>query len=58
MPVDQRRCSHEVTDRTRTAPRGETVCNEEVLAEFGLKPEDFERMAQTPLDPEPHHHGQ
>jgi len=26
---------------------------EEVLAEFGLTAEDFERMGRTPLDPEP-----
>jgi hypothetical protein len=38
--------------------RGEVVSNEEVLAEFGLTPEDFERMGQTPPEPEPHHPGQ
>ena len=36
----------------------EPIPNEEVLAEFGLTAEDFERMGQTPLDPEPHHPGQ
>jgi len=34
------------------------IPNEEVLAEFGLTAEDFERMGQTPLEPEPHHSGQ
>ena len=38
--------------------RGEGIPHEDVLAEFGLKPEDFERMGRTPLDPEPHHPGQ
>jgi hypothetical protein len=31
--------------------RGEGIPNEEVLAEFGLTLEDFERMGRTPLDP-------
>ena len=35
----------------------EPIPNEEVLAEFGLTAEDFDRMGQTPLDPEPHHPG-
>jgi hypothetical protein len=34
----------------------EPIPNEEVLAELGLTPEDFERMGRTPLEPEPHHH--
>jgi hypothetical protein len=38
--------------------RGEVVSNEEVLAEFGLTADDFERMGQTPLEPEPRHSGQ
>lgn len=36
--------------------RGEGVSNEEVLAEFGLTSEDFERMGRIPL--EPHTSGQ
>ena len=36
----------------------EPIPNEEVLAEFGLTAEDFERMGQTPLAPEPRHPGQ
>ncbi len=38
--------------------RGEVVSNEQVLAEFGLSPEEFERMGHTPPEPEPHHQGQ
>ena len=30
--------------------RGELVSHEEVLAEYGLSMEDFERMGQTPLE--------
>jgi len=29
------------------------IPNEEVLAEFGLTAEDFERMGRAPLEPEP-----
>ena len=36
----------------------EPIPMEEVLAEFGLTAEDFERMGRTPLDPEPRHLGQ
>jgi len=28
------------------------ISHEEVLAEFGLTPEDFERMGRTPLEPD------
>lgn len=38
--------------------RGEVVSNDEVLAEFGLSAEDFDRMGQTPLEAEPRHPGQ
>ena len=31
---------------------GEGIPNEDVLAEFGLSQEDFERMGTTPLPPE------
>ena len=31
--------------------RGEAIPNEEVLAEFGLTVDDFERMGRTPLGP-------
>jgi hypothetical protein len=33
------------------------IPNEEVLAEFGLTADDFDRMGQTPLDPESNHPG-
>jgi len=36
----------------------EPISNEEVLAEFGLSSDDFERMGRTPLDPEPRPLGQ
>ena len=36
----------------------EPIPMEEVLTEFGLTAEDFERMGRTPLDPEPRHLGQ
>jgi len=35
----------------------EPISNEEVLAEFGLTAEDFERMGRTPLPPEAHSAG-
>jgi hypothetical protein len=38
--------------------RGEGIPHEEVLREFGLSPEDSERMGRTPLEAEPHHPGQ
>ena len=38
--------------------RGEVVSHDEVLAEFGLTTADFERMGQTPLEPEPRRPGQ
>jgi hypothetical protein len=38
--------------------RGEGVSHDEVLREFGLTAEDFERMGRKPIDPEPHHPGQ
>ena len=34
------------------------IPNQEVLAEFGLTEEDFERMGQTPLEAEVHPPGQ
>lgn len=38
--------------------RGEGIPHEDVLREFGLTADDFERMGQTPLDLGPHHPGQ
>ncbi len=61
-PIDDEPVSEEeardIAEARAAAARGEVVSNEEVLAEFGLTAEDFERMGQTPLDPEPHHPGQ
>jgi hypothetical protein len=31
----------------------EPISNEEILAEFGLTQDDFERLGQTPLPPSP-----
>ena len=50
--------ARDIAEARAAAARGEVVSNEEVLAEFGLTAEDFERMGQTPLGPEPHHPGQ
>ena len=38
--------------------RGEVVSHDEILAEFGLTQEDFDRMGRTPLEPEPRRPGQ
>ncbi len=35
--------------------RNQPIPHEEILAEFGLVPEDFERMGRTPLPPESKH---
>lgn len=50
--------AHEIAEARASFARGEGVSHEEVLAEFGLSPEDFERMGRTPLEPEQHHPGQ
>ncbi len=50
--------ARDIAEARAAAARGEVVFNEEVLAEFGLTTEDFERMGRTPLEPEPHHPGQ
>ena len=61
-PIDDEPVSEEeareIAEARASIARGEGIPHEEVLREFGLKPEDFERMGQTPLDPEPHHPGQ
>ena len=58
-PIDDEPVSEEeardIAEARAAAARGEVVSNGEVLAEFGLTAEDFERMGQTPLDREPHH---
>lgn len=40
----------EITAARASFDRGEGIPHEEVLAEFGLSTEDFERMGRTPLD--------
>lgn len=61
-PVDDEPVSEDeardIAQARAAAARGEAVSNDDLLAEFGLSPEDFERMSRTPLDPEPHHPGQ
>lgn len=60
-PMDDEPISDEevrdVAEARAAVARGEVVSNEEVLAEFGLTAQDFERMGQTPLDQELHHPG-
>ena len=50
--------AREIAEARASLARGEGVSHDEVLAEFGLTAEDFERMGRTPLDPEPRHLGQ
>jgi hypothetical protein len=42
--------AREVEASKASLARGEGVAHEKVLAEFGLSPEDFERMGRTPSD--------
>jgi len=52
-PVDDEPVSAEEAREVEAAKaslaRGEGIPHEEVLAEFGLTPKDFERMGRTPL---------
>ena len=50
--------ARDIADSRAAYARGEVVSNDEVLAEFGLTADDFERMGQTPLEPSPRHPGQ
>ena len=43
--------AREVEAAKASLARGEGIPHEEVLAEFGLTSEDFERMGRTPLKP-------
>lgn len=47
--------ARDIAESRAAYARGEVVSNEEVLADFGLTTDDFERMGQTPLEPEPRH---
>jgi hypothetical protein len=55
-PLDDEPVSEEEARQVAAArasfDRGEGIPHEQVLAEFGLSLEDFERMARTPLDPQ------
>ena len=61
-PIDDEPVSEEeardIAEARAACARGEVVSNDEVLREFGLTAEDFERMGRTPLGPESHHPGQ
>ena len=50
--------AREIAASRASLAHGEGIPHEEVLREFGLSPEDFERMGRTPLEPEPHSPGQ
>src|SRR5271157_3851207 len=43
--------AREIAAARASLDRGEGIPHEEVLAEFGLTLEDFERMGRTPADP-------
>ena len=49
-PVSEEEAREIAAART-SLDRGEGIPHEKVPAEFGLTPEDFERMGRTPLDP-------
>jgi hypothetical protein len=50
--------ARDIAEARAAYARGEVVSNDEVLAEFGLTADDFERMGRTPLEAEPHRPGQ
>jgi hypothetical protein len=43
--------AREIAAARASLARGEGVSHDEVLAEFGLTAEDFDRMGRTPLEP-------
>ncbi|HKI10505.1 MAG TPA: hypothetical protein VKA02_00220 [Candidatus Acidoferrum sp.] len=43
--------AREIAAARASLDRGEGIPHKQVLAEFGLTLEDFERMGRTPLDP-------
>ena len=49
--------ARDIAEARASYARGEAVSHDEVLAEFGLTADDFDRMGQTPLDAEPRHPG-
>lgn len=54
-PIDDEPVSEEeardIAAARAALDRGEGIPHEQVLAEFGLTPEDFARLGRTPLDP-------
>lgn len=60
-PMDDEPVSEEeardIAEARAAYARGEVVSNQEVLADFGLTAEDFERMGRSPLEGEPHSPG-
>jgi|SRR5580658_7357858 hypothetical protein len=60
-PIDDEPISEEeardIAKARASLARGEGIPHEEILREFGLSSEDFERMGRTPLEPESHHPG-
>ncbi len=50
--------ARDIAEARAAYARGEAVSNDEVLDEFGLTADDFDRMGQTPLEPEPRRSGQ
>ena len=50
--------ARDIAEARASIAQGEGIPHEQVLAEFGLSPEDFERTGRTPLEPEVHHPGQ
>lgn len=43
--------AREIAEARASFARGEGIPHEEVLADFGLTMEDFDRMGRTPLEP-------
>jgi hypothetical protein len=44
--------ARDILESRAAIARGEAVSNDEVLTEFGLTAEDFERMSRTALEPD------
>ena len=49
-PVSEEEARDIAASKTALA-RGEAIPHDEILAEFGLTQEDFDRMGRTPLEP-------
>jgi hypothetical protein len=47
--------AREIAAARASLDRGEGISHEQVLAAFGLTPEDFARLGRTPLDPHKQH---